>query len=151
MKISKLMTKDAACCDPADALPAAAALMWKRDCGMIPVVKDSRVVGVITDRDIAIAVTTRPDSAGDIRVSDVSHRRPITCSPDENVESALKKMGKNRVRRLPVVDEDGILKGVLSISDVLDAARKKRSLAKKTLKAMRKISSPCPIVLSEMK
>lgn len=150
MKVSKIMTKAAGSCGPSDRLPAAAGVMWKHDCGMVPVVDGNEVVGVITDRDIAIAVASRGVPAGDISVGEVATRKPVTCRPDDKVETALSKMRKQRVRRLPVVDGEGGLEGVISIADVLHASKNKKSLRKEVLKTIRSVSEPCPIVLSEM-
>lgn len=150
MKVSKIMTKSAGFCSPSDRLPAAASVMWKHDCGMVPVVEGNLVVGVITDRDIAIAVASRGVPAGEISVGDVATRKPVTCRPDDKVETALSKMRKQRVRRLPVTDGEGRLEGVISIADVLHASKNKKSLRKEVLKTIRSVSEPCPIVLSEM-
>lgn len=150
MRVSKIMTKAPGFCGPSDKLPAAAGVMWKHDCGMVPVVDGNKVVGVITDRDIAIAVASRGLPAGEISVGEVATRKPVTCSPDDKVETALSKMRKQRVRRLPVVDGVGALEGVISIADVLHVSKSKKSLRKEVLKTIRVVSEPCPIVLSEM-
>ena len=143
------MTKGAGTCAPADTLATAASVMWKHDCGMVPVVDGSKVVGVITDRDIAIALGSRARTAAEILVGDVATRKPVTCFSEDKVEDALSKMKKSRVRRLPVVDGDGALLGVLSVADLLHASKKKKSLRKEVFSTLRDISAPCPIVLSE--
>ncbi len=144
------MTRNPGSCGPEETLPAAASIMWKRDCGMVPVVAGDEVVGVITDRDIAMAVATRGLPAGEINVGEVATRKPVVCRPEDKVNDVLAKMRKQRVRRLPVVDADGALAGVLSIADVLHASKSKKSLRKEALNTIRSISEPCPIVLNEM-
>ena len=149
MRVLKVMTKSAGACAPSDTLATAASVMWKHDCGFVPVVADSKVVGVITDRDIAIALGSRARTAAEILVGDVATRKPVTCFAEDKVESAIAKMKNHRVRRLPVVDAEGSLLGVLSVADLLHASGKKKSLRKKVFSALRDISAPCPIVLSE--
>ncbi|REJ75742.1 MAG: CBS domain-containing protein [Acidobacteria bacterium] len=124
--------------------------MWRYDCGFVPVVEDEMVAGVITDRDIAIAAGGRHLPASQIRVSEVSTREAVTCLASDEVEKALKKMKKHRIRRLAVVDRDGALEGVVSIADVLFASRNKKKLRKKVLSTLRAVSEPQPIVLSEV-
>lgn len=150
MKVSKIMTKGAVSCAPEDSLAVAAGAMFRRDCGMLPVVSGSKVVGAVTDRDIAIAASTRDMSPSQIQVSEVCDRKPVTCSPGDKVEDALARMSKERVRRLPVVGKDGNLEGVISLADILHASKRKKKLRKPVLKAARKISAPCPIVLGEI-
>jgi CBS domain-containing protein len=151
MKIKKLMTTDVAVCSPKDTLAAAGAAMFRRDCGMLPVVHESKVVGAITDRDIAIASATRNLSPSEILVGEVSNRKPVTCGEDEKAEEALAAMRKHRVRRIPVIGDDGSLVGIVSLSDFLHASKRQKSLRKEVLKTARKISAPCPIVLGEMR
>lgn len=124
--------------------------MFRRDCGMLPVVEGSKVIGVLTDRDIAIAASSRDLAPSKILVSEVSGRKAITCRAGDDVVDALSKMRKQRVRRLPVVDAEGGLEGVLSLADLLRASKKKKSLQKDVLKTIRKICAPCPIVLGEI-
>ena len=144
------MSKGAVFCAPEDSLAVAAGAMFKRDCGMLPVVSGSKVVGAVTDRDIAIAASTRDLPPSQIRVGEISDRKPVTCSPGDKVENALAKMRKQRVRRLPVVDADGALAGLISLADILHASKRKKALRKPVLKAARKICAPCPIVLGEI-
>lgn len=151
MKVSKLMSRPVCYCSPDDSLAAAAGLMWKHDCGFVPLVCDGKVVGTITDRDIAIAAAGRNEPAGQITISKIATRKPVTCAGSDSVKKALKKMKKQRVRRLPVTTEEGELTGVISIADIIHATKKDKALRKKVLSALRAISAPCPIVLSEMR
>jgi CBS domain-containing protein len=125
MKVQDVMTENVKACFPDTNLAAAAALMWDADCGVLPVVVDGGIpVGVITDRDIAIAAGTKGRPAQEIRVDEVMTAQLFACAPDDDVHSALKLMRKDKVRRLPVVTDDGVLKGILSLNDVALEARK---------------------------
>jgi CBS domain-containing protein len=120
MKAEEIMTRDVQCCRPEASLAQAAARMWDYDCGAMPVVDDSnRVMGMITDRDIAIAAATKGRRATEITVGEVMSGNVYACARDEDVKSALKTMRRERVRRLPVIDADGKLAGILSINDVV--------------------------------
>jgi CBS-domain-containing membrane protein len=95
-------------------------MMWNQRCGALPILDGSgRVMGIITDRDICIALGTRDIRASDVLARDVSPPQPFTCSPDNDVRDALRTMARQEVRRLPVVDEAGQLVGILSIDDIL--------------------------------
>ena len=103
MRVQDVMTKTVASCRPDANLAAATALMWEHNCGLLPVVNEPRKLsGVITDRDIAIALGTRDRRACEIRVSDVVYRAAVFCYADDDVRSALRIMAAERVRRLPV-------------------------------------------------
>ncbi len=103
MKVKELMTKDVEPCTPFTSLAAAVEALWRRDCGVLPVIDaERRVAGVITDRDIAIALGTREQSANDIPVGHVMSSSVFTCGPDDEVSAAMASMREHRVRRLPV-------------------------------------------------
>lgn len=120
MKVQDVMTEQVRSCWPDTNLAAAAGLMWKKDCGVLPVVADGgKAIGVITDRDIAIAMGTRKQTASAIPVKEVMSARLFTVSPEDDIHAALKLMRKERVHRLPVVNNDGVLKGILSLNDVV--------------------------------
>jgi CBS-domain-containing membrane protein len=124
MKVHDLMTREVKSCDVDTNLAAAAALMWAGDCGALPVVKEGRVVGIITDRDIALAVGTRRRIAEEIPVREAMSGDVFACSPEEDIHSALKTMRRDRVRRLPVINDHGELEGILSMNDVALHAEK---------------------------
>jgi CBS domain-containing protein len=120
MRVDELMIKDVSFCHPAMNAAAAAELMWSRDCGVLPVLEDSgQIVGVVTDRDLFIALGTQNRTASQLPVGEVMHRNPFVCAPEDDVRHALKTMAKQRIRRLPVVDEAGSLKGILSLNDLV--------------------------------
>jgi CBS domain-containing protein len=118
MKVQDIMTSNVKSCRPDDNLAAVAGLMWDNNCGTLPMVDEAgRVRGMITDRDIAIAVATRGRLASEITVGEVVSGRVVYCTLDEDIKSALEKMGQERVRRLPVINRDGLLQGILSLDD----------------------------------
>ncbi|MBI2834233.1 MAG: CBS domain-containing protein [Acidobacteria bacterium] len=126
MKVRDIMTTDVSSCQPETNIADVAQTMWDRDCGTVPVVtREGRVIGMITDRDICIAVATKARTADRISVREVSAGNVYSCMPDDEVSVALETMKTRQVRRLPVVDEQGHLKGILSLNDiVLHADRK---------------------------
>jgi CBS domain-containing protein len=123
MKVLNVMTRDPVCCTTETNLAAVAELMWNGDCGVIPVLRDGKLEGVITDRDICIAVTTRNIAPCLIAAGQVIGGEVAKCTPEDDIQAALRTMRTSRVRRLPVVDSSGALAGMLSITDLLHAAR----------------------------
>jgi CBS domain-containing protein len=114
------MTPDPACCTPDSTARQAATLMRDHDCGSIPVVEDlkvKRLVGTVTDRDLAIrglAEGRGPETA----VSELMTDDPVTCVPEDEVEDVRQVMVQALVRRVPVVDEDGVLVGIVAQADL---------------------------------
>src|SRR5438093_4224642 len=103
MKVRELMTQPAEACEPNSNLASAAMIMWRNDCGVVPIVSDGRKpVGVITDRDICMAVATRHVPAEEIRVQDVMSGDLEFVRADDDVEKAMESMRRKQLRRLPV-------------------------------------------------
>ena len=128
MKVKELMTTDVKRCTPETNLAAAAKIMWEGDCGAVPVTDErDRVVGVITDRDICIAAATRPRTEGEIPVKEVISKPLYTCAPGDDVRSALEIMKTRKIRRLPVVEQNGRLAGIVSIHDIAVQSRTRNS------------------------
>jgi CBS domain-containing protein len=124
MKVREVMTKNASFCGPESTLEEASFLMQKHNCGFLPVVGDGgNVIGVVTDRDLCIALGTRNRKPSDLRAWDVMPRQLFTCTEQDDVHCALKTLRAARIRRLPVIDRDGSLVGVLSIDDIVLHAR----------------------------
>jgi CBS domain-containing protein len=95
-------------------------IMEKNDCGAVPIVDGQmKVVGIVTDRDICLALGRRPLLVATIRVTEVMSRKVYACGPDEEVPEALQTMKNKKVRRLPVIDNEGQLVGILSMDDVV--------------------------------
>jgi CBS domain-containing protein len=120
MKVKDVMTGTPYYCQLDTNLGSATELMWVGNCGFLPVTgANGKVVGVVTDRDICIALGTRNRLAGEVTVVDVMSNRLFGCSPDDDVHVALQTMKEGGVRRLPVTVESGILVGVISMDDLL--------------------------------
>lgn len=140
MKIQELMTRDPRSVTPETSARDAARLMKEEDVGIIPVIDgDSRrLVGVITDRDIALRIVAEGRD-GDTRVREVmSAGKLATRRADEDVDSAMETMASEQVRRIPIVDERGSLVGIIAQADVVLKARND----KKAEETIERISEP---------
>jgi CBS domain-containing protein len=125
MKIEALMTRDVATCGSEDRLSDAARIMWEHDCGSVPVVADDgRVVAMITDRDVCMAAWTKGCTLHEIPVKEAMSSGVVSCHQADSIESAEELMRLYGVRRLPVVDSDGHLVGLLSLADIAGEARR---------------------------
>ena len=127
MKVEQLMTRNVHTCRSNDGLQRAAELMWEHDCGVVPVIADgngaARVVGMITDRDICMAAYTQGRRLADIPVATAMSREVFSCRPTDSLAVALKVMQTNQVHRLPVVDQQEHVVGVLSLADIAREAQ----------------------------
>jgi len=120
MKVKDAMTGTAYYCQVDTNLGSATELMWVGNCGFLPVMgPNGKIAGVVTDRDVSIALGTRNRLPGDITVGEVMSNRLFACSPDDDVHIALQLMQEGVVRRLPVIGANGTLAGVISIDDLL--------------------------------
>jgi CBS domain-containing protein len=128
MNVFELMTRRVYSCHPDDTLASAAGVMWEHDVGCLPVVGGSgELVGVITDRDICMAAYRRGARLDDLDVASVMSKAPHACTPDQSLAEAEEVMRLDRIRRTPVVDEQGRLLGLLSLSDLArEAMHQKR-------------------------
>jgi CBS domain-containing protein len=119
MQVQEIMTKDVCSCSPGMNAAAAAELMWSRNCGSLPIVEDGgRVVGIVTDRDLFLALGTSDRRPSELSLGEIMNKDLALCNPGSEVRSALKTMAQRQLRRLPVVDEAGTLIGMLSLADV---------------------------------
>src|SRR5438105_10594991 len=125
MKVSELMSTPANTCRLDDDLSAAACIMWDCDCGTVPVVDgDGRCVGMITDRDIAMACYTQNKSPREILVSSIASRALVAVKPNDDVSKAEQAMCSAQVRRVPVLGDRGEPVGVLSLTDLARNVRR---------------------------
>jgi len=130
MRVHELMTQQIQSCRPDDSLELAAQLMWDHDCGCIPVCAGdgaSRTIGVITDRDICMGALFQGRPLRELRVSDAMARRLLACRPQDTLAEAEKAMRDARIRRLPVLDDQGSLIGMLSLADLAREAMREQS------------------------
>jgi CBS domain-containing protein len=123
MKVQDAMTQGATTCRPETDLEQAVRMMWDRDLGCIPVVDEQgTVVGMLTDRDVCMGVYTQGKRLGDARVQDSMAHEVFWCRPSDSLERALSTMADHQVRRLPVVDGDNRIQGVITVNDLARAA-----------------------------
>ena len=121
-KVSELMTSEVEACRPDDNLETAARMMWNGDIGVVPVIDDQRrVLGIVTDRDIAMAAYTQGKPLRDLPVDVAMAREIFSCRADDPVATAEHIMRARQVRRLPVIDDEGKLAGILSLNDIARA------------------------------
>jgi CBS-domain-containing membrane protein len=131
VKIRDIMTVDVKFCGPDTNLAAATEIMWRNNCGTLPVLDSAgRLIGIVTDRDIGIAVGTRNWRASDLAIRDLALKPVFTCGPNGDVHEALEMMCERQIRRVPVVDEDGRLAGIVCLDEL--ALRAQKTASKKT-------------------
>lgn len=118
MLVKDVMTPAPVCCKPDTTIDQVAALMLEHDCGIVPVCKDSRLAGVITDRDITCRAVAKGEYPAVLPVSDVMTKIVHTVHQDDDVEAAIALMEAKQVRRLPVVDDAGHVVGIVAPSDL---------------------------------
>lgn len=120
MKVKEIMSANAKVCTPTSSLADAAGLMWENDCGIVPVVTEGeKIVGLVTDRDICMAACTQGRKLSNIAIEEIFSGKVFACKPEDDVHTALNTMRENKVHRLPVVDANGKLKGMLSMNDIV--------------------------------
>ena len=117
MKVSKIMSRDVTLLNPDQTICVAASLMAEIDAGALPVGENDRLVGMITDRDIAIRAVAQGRSA-ETKVADVMSKEVLYCFDTDEIDDVARNMGKARVRRLPVVNRDKRLVGIVSLGDL---------------------------------
>jgi CBS domain-containing protein len=123
MKVSNLMSQPVQTVLPGTNLAEVVGLMWSHDCGVIPVVDEAeQLIGMLTDRDICVAVGTSRKLASQLVAGDLVNPDVVATHPWEDLEQALQLMAQRRVRRLPVIDLDRNVIGLISLSDIALAA-----------------------------
>jgi CBS domain-containing protein len=126
MKIKDVMTPDVVVANPGQTIADAARMMARCDAGALPVGEDDRLVGMITDRDIAIRAVAK-DLPPDTPVGECMSKEVLYCFQDEDVEHVADNMGEQKVRRLPVLDREKRLVGIVSIGDLALHSKPKTS------------------------
>jgi len=118
--VSELMTKNVRCVRSNESLSAAAKIMWDCDCGAVPVLDDrgEQVIGMITDRDICMAMWSRDVAPSAISVSSAMSKNLYYCSPGDDVAAAEALMRSKQIRRLPILDQNRRPVGILSLADI---------------------------------
>ncbi|MFN2470276.1 MAG: CBS domain-containing protein [Gaiellaceae bacterium] len=120
--VQEVMTPSPRTVETSTTVADAARLLRDEDVGSLPVIESGKVVGVVTDRDIVLRVVADGRDPQSTSVADIASRAPVTVDPQQDLDEALRLMGEHQVRRLPVVEEDGRLVGVLAQADVATEA-----------------------------
>ena len=121
MKCKQAMTPDPVCCIPTDTVSRVAKTMKTEDVGSLPVCESRssrKLVGIITDRDLAIKVIADSRDPSKVTTADVMTWNPMTCHPDDDLDIAVHSMQSEQVRRIPIVDDAGVLVGIISQADI---------------------------------
>ena len=121
MKIESIMTKEPICCSPTDTLQHVAQMMRDLDIGAVPVVSDlvsKQLVGIITDRDLCVSALAAGKDPHNTVIADYFTRDPITCFPEDTLESCEQKMKQHRIRRIPIVDRQNSCVGIVVQADI---------------------------------
>ena len=116
--IKDVMTSNPCTVDADKSVAYAAKMMRDEDVGLAPIVEGDKLIGMLTDRDIAIRVVAEGRSPDQVTVREVASKQVVTIDPQQDLDEALRIMAKHQVRRLPVVEEDGRLVGVVAQADV---------------------------------
>ena len=116
-----VMTREPACCEPADSIPRIAQLMKTEDVGAVPVIESKtsrKLVGIVTDRDIIVKVVADGKTVEKSTARDAMTNNPVTCREDDDVSQAVARMAERKVRRIPIVDGNGTLRGIIAQADI---------------------------------
>jgi CBS domain-containing protein len=142
MKVREIMTATPACCTPDATASHAAQMMKEQDTGIIPIVESEysrKVIGVVTDRDLCLMVVAEGRNPESVTVKEVMTSDVIACRPDADVEKAVALMRENRIRRIPVLDADWMILGIVSMADLLQRSDLPSG---ETHQTMKKVTEP---------
>lgn len=140
-RCSDFMTQNPICCVPGESVERAAQLMMAEDVGSIPIIDDSRsrrLIGILTDRDIALRIVAEARDAGQTTVREVMTKTPICCGSEDEVQRALDTMASSQVRRVPIVDSHNRVVGIIAQGDIAT----RFSQPEKTAQVVKEISRP---------
>ena len=120
-KCSDVMTREPACCEPGDAVSRVAGIMKREDVGSVPVVEsheDKKLIGIVTDRDLVVKILAGGADVDRATVRDAMTANPASCSENDPIDKAVRLMSDRQVRRMPIVDDQGRLAGIIAQADV---------------------------------
>jgi len=117
-KLKDIMTSSVVTVSPQQTVQEAAQIMSQYNIGFVPVVDNNRCVGIITDRDITLRVTAKGQDATTTKVNSVMSKNVVTGKMDMDVHEAANLMAQNKIRRLPVIDDQNNLRGVVALGDL---------------------------------
>ena len=139
MRVKHIMTKNPTCCVPSDVASKAASIMRDEDTGVIPVIDNEqgqKVAGVVTDRDLCMNVVAEGRDPRTTHVQDCMTATVVSCVSQDSVDKATELMRENQIRRIPVVDEERRLLGIVSMADIVGRANVRTSETHETLKTV---------------
>ena len=148
MKVREVMTRDPACCIPEDTAQKVAMMLRDQDIGSMPVVLEQssrKLVGVITDRDLCCKVVAKGLDSATTKIDRIFSLNPISCREGENVNGCEELMQRHQVRRIPVVDVEGCVIGIVSQADLA-----LREAPERVSRTLAEISKPVPEAPSSM-
>ena len=123
MRVHQVMTENVSFVDPDMRIPEIARRMRDEDIGSLPVAESERLIGIVTDRDIVVRAVADGQDARGTTARQIMSPKILYCFADDSIEEALRNMGDNQVRRLPVINRDKRLVGVVSLGDLSKAAQ----------------------------
>ena len=145
MHVKEIMTHPVITCPSNTTLDLAAGLMWEHDCGAIPVVDtEGRLAGIVTDRDICMAAYIQGTLLKSIAVSSAMAKHVLACHPDDSIDTAEELMRDGRIRRVPVIDNDGRPVGIVAMNDLarLAAHAKKSGVDREIVQTLAAVCAP---------
>ena len=135
-KCNEVMTKNPVCCLPNDMAAKVAKSMKRKNVGSIPVIeneKTRKLVGIVTDRDLALKIVAKELDAKSTKVEAVMTRKVVTCRAEDDLQKALDAMSEHQLRRIPIVDKDNKILGIITQADVatrIDKPKKTAAMVK---------------------
>jgi len=138
-KCNEVMTKNPVCCRPDDMVVKVAQLMQSENIGSIPVIENEqsqKLVGIVTDRDLALKIVAKGQDAKSTKVEAVMTRQIVTCRTGDDLQMALDAMAEHQLRRIPIVDDDDKIVGIIAQADVATRV----NLPEKTAAMVKEIS-----------
>ena len=116
-----VMTKNPTCCQPSDSVMKVAQWMKRENIGSIPVIENDetrKLVGIVTDRDLALKIVGQGADPKSVQVEEVMTHKLVTCRPEDDIQRALDKMSEHQLRRIPIVNNEKMILGIISQADV---------------------------------
>ena len=144
MKCKDMMTQKVVCCLPDDKVAKAAKKMKKTDIGSVPVVENKEnkiLIGIITDRDLALKVIGKGRKPQSTKIKKVMTKNVVTCLANDDLQKAMNLMSENQLRRIPIVDKNNRVVGIISQADIATRLNQ----AEKTAEVIKDISEPTKI------
>jgi len=146
VNVKEVMTTEVRTCRSDDSLARAAQIMWDGDCGCIPVIADgNRVVGIVTDRDVCMSALLSGCGLNALAVSDAMSKTVHSCRADDSLQVAENLMRAHQIRRLPVVDAEEHVIGILSLNDVARAFGRERDPSARSVSSQEIAETLCDV------